>query len=102
MTACVALAGWLFVRRHGGGAALAELERANRVLERRVGELEQQNTSQGAELVALRAKTDVTLAIAPVLEALKLHEERAAVRSEQTLTVLALIADRLGPDKQAA
>lgn len=102
VTLAIAMAGYLFVRRHGGGTALEELERANRVLERRVGELEQENTRQAAEILTMRSRTDVALAIAPVLEALKLHEERAGARSERTLDVLDLIASRLGPEAQAA
>jgi hypothetical protein len=102
VTLCVAAAGWLFVRRHGGGSALEELERANRILERRVGELEQENNRQAGELATLRSRTDVGLAIAPVLEALKLHEERAGERSSRTLDVLDLIARRLGPEAEAA
>ena len=102
VTLAIAMAGYLFVRRHGGGTALEELERANRVLERRVAELEHENGRQATELATLRGRTDVALAIAPVLEALKLHEERAAERSGRTLDVLGLIADRLGPEAQAA
>lgn len=102
VTLALAFAGYLFVRRHGGGTALEELERANRILERRVGELEHENRKQSAELATLRTQTNVALAIAPVLEALKLHEERAAVRSDRTLGVLDLIAARLGPEAEAA
>jgi hypothetical protein len=98
----LALAGFLFVRRYGGGPAMAELERANRVLEKAVRDLKDDNTRLTAEVAALRARTDVGLAIAPVLEALKLHEERAATRSERTLTVLDLIAGKLGPEVEAA
>lgn len=102
VTLALAFAGYLFVRRHGGGTALEELERANRVLERRVNELEQENARQATELLTLRGRTDVALAIVPVLEALKLHEERASERSSRTLDVLDLIAARLGPEREAA
>lgn len=98
MGAALAFGAFLFARRYGGGAALQELERANRVLERRVNELTVQNEQQAGELIALRARTDVALAIEPVLQALRTHETEAGKRSKATLTVLDLIAARLGPD----
>lgn len=91
-----------YFRRHGGGRALEELERANGVLERRVNELEKEIGRLTAELAAANARTDVSLAITPVLEALKLHEDRASERTDRTLAVLGLIADRLGPEAEAA
>lgn len=91
-----------YVRRHGGGAALDELERANRVLERRVQELESENVRQARELSALRARTDVASALEPVLDALRLHEERASERANKTLDVLGMIAEKLGPESEAA
>lgn len=102
LTLALALGGFVFVRRYGGGAALAELERANRILTGRVRELEARESALTAEVAALHARTDVGLAIAPVLSALELHEDRAAKRSERTLTVLDLIAARLGPEAEVA
>jgi hypothetical protein len=102
VTFAIALAGYLFVRRHGGGTALEELERANRVLERRVKDLELDNSRLTGEVATLNAQTNVSLAIAPVLAALKLHEDRASERTDRTLGLLALIADRLGPEAAAA
>lgn len=102
VTVAIAAAAFLFVRRHGGGSALEELERANRVLERRVNELEHENSKQAGEIATLKGRTDIALAIAPVLEALRLHEERASERSTRTLDVLGLIADRLGPEQATA
>lgn len=94
----LAAGAFMFARRYGGGAALEQLERANRVLSGRVSELETQNRTQAAELAKLRMETNVALAIAPVLEALKVHEERASERNVKTLAVLQLIADQLGRD----
>lgn len=102
ITAALALGAVLFARRYGGGAALEEMERANRILTHRVDELTADNRRLGDELTALKAKTDVTLALVPVIKALEMHEERAAERSTKTLTVLDLIAGRLGPDAEAA
>jgi hypothetical protein len=98
----LAAGAFAFARRYGGGAALEQLERSNRVLTQRVTELEKQNGEQAAELVKLRLETNVATAIAPVLEALRLHEDRAAKRSVETLNVLQLIADQLGRDPDAA
>lgn len=102
ISAALALAAFLFVRRFGGGAALAELERANRVLTKAVADLRVDNDRLTAEVASLRASRDVSVAIMPVLDALRLHEERAAERSTATLNVLDLIAGRLGPDTVAA
>lgn len=92
----------LYARRFGGGTALGELERANRVLERRVHELEGDNRRLTGEVAVLQAQTNVALAIAPVLSALTEHEAAAGKRATAMLSVLDLIADRLGPDAVAA
>lgn len=102
VTLALAIAGYMFVRRYGGGAALSELERANRVLERRVTEQDKTIAAQAAELLVLRSRTDVTQALAPVLIALELHESRASERTERTLNLLDLMAHRLGPDPNGA
>lgn len=93
---------FVFARRFGGGAALAELERANTVLERSVRELRADNARLTAEVAVLRARTDVAVAIAPVLEALRNHEVQAATRSDAMLAVLGQIAGRLGPEPDGA
>lgn len=98
----LAMTALLYMRRHGGGAALAELELANRVLERRINDLTAENVRLAGEVATLRARTDVALAVGPVLEALRTHEERAAERSDKHLAVLGLIADRLGAEHEAA
>jgi hypothetical protein len=91
-----------FLRRFGGGTALAELERANRILEKRVGEQAAEIKALTGELATLRSRTDVALAMAPVLKALELHEREAEKRAHRSLAVLDLIASRLGPDAEAA
>jgi hypothetical protein len=88
---------WL-VYRGGGSAALGVLETANRVLEGRVHDLEAQSKVDQATIAALTAKTDLTLATAPVLTAIQGHDLRAQERADKMLTVLDLIAKRLGPD----
>lgn len=102
ITIAFALGAAVYFQRHGGGVAVEELERANGVLERRIHDLEEQNSGQAAEIAALKTKTDISLAVVPVLEALRQHDDRAAARNDKTLAVLGLIADRIGPDQQAA
>lgn len=102
VTIALAIAGFLFVRRYGGGAAMAELERANRVLEKAVKQLQEDNARLTGEVATLRASRDVGLAIMPVLEALTRHEDRAAERAERTLDLLGLMAARLGPEPDTA
>lgn len=91
----------LYARHFGGGAALEQLERANRILVHRVDELEDENKRQAVELAKLRNETNVATAIGPVLTALHTHEELAERRSTATLAVLDLIAARLGPEREA-
>jgi ribosome-associated translation inhibitor RaiA len=88
--------------RGGGGAALGVLQTANDVLERRVNELEQQQKADQATIGELRARTDVTLALAPLHAEIQGHDLRAQARAERMLTVLDLIAKRLGPEADHA
>lgn len=94
----MAFGGFLFARRFGAGAALEQLERANRILESRVLELEAADRTKAARITELEAKTDVTIALSPVVALLEQHEHAAERRTERTLNLLSLIADRLGPD----
>lgn len=102
VAALLAIGALWFLRRYGGGTALAELERANRILEKRVLEQAGEIKALTAELATLRSRTDVALAMAPVLKALELHEREAERRAVRMLKVLDLIAQRLGPDAEAA
>jgi hypothetical protein len=99
IAATASMGAMLFFRRYGGATALAELERANRVLEKRVRELEELDGAHTLELKELRARTDIALAMTPIMDALELHEREVQKRSHATLTVLGLIADRLGVEE---
>lgn len=85
-------------RRGGGGTAIQSLEAHVRVLEQQA----KADAATIAELRArngeLRGRTDVTVAIEPVIEALKGHELRAQERHDGSLRVLDLIAKRIGPE----
>lgn len=90
------------VSRGGGGAAVSELSESNKVLERKLQEV---RDTMGGEIRdlriengELRGRTDVAVAIGPVLEWTLKHELRAQERHDATLRVLDLIAARLGPD----
>jgi hypothetical protein len=96
--------GWV-VWRGGGIAALSTLRTANEVLEKRndlleerVGELERLRAEDQETIGELRGRTDVTIALMPLASELALHEVAAERRNEKILTVLNLIANRLGPD----
>lgn len=112
-TVLLLLAGlWVFLRG-GGGVALGHLREANEVLTGTIQEQERK-LQEGAtrlreaerEISELRGRTDVSLAIAqalvPIIEWSNSHEQRAQERHEASLGILQLIADRLGPEEQAA
>lgn len=101
ITLGMALAGFLYVRRYGGGAALDELQRANSILADRVHELERENVRLHADVARLQERTDVALAVQPVSRAIAEHERAAAARGEAMLRVLDMIARRMGADPEA-
>jgi len=84
--------------KHGGGAALTEYDTANKRLERSLAEARTETARLIVELAKLQGETNVALAVAPVLEWSRMHEQRAAERHSATITVLDLIAARLGPE----
>lgn len=99
----LALAGTSWILWRGGGTtAINTLQVANRVLEKRVNELEHQQKRDLETIAELRGRTDVTVALTPLLNWTSHHEERAQERHDGTLKVLALIAERLGPDEVEA
>lgn len=99
LTLIVLLAVARLMLRGGTGTAVAGLTDTNRELERQVHERDAKLHAQDLQIAELRGAKDVTIAILPVLTALENHEKRASERSVATLTVLDLIANRLGPDR---
>lgn len=79
------------ITRGGGGSAVQELTAANRVLEKRNHELGAEVRDLRIEVEKLRQRTN----FAAVMEQ---HEQSAQKRAEGILTVLDLIASRLGSD----
>ena len=95
--AAIAFGVFLFARRYGGGMALDQLRQANAVLEDTVRKQAAEIEGLRKRLGELEGKTDLTIALVPVLEQLKTHEHQAAARSEAMLVVLQAIAGKLGP-----
>ena len=98
LTVAAAIGAGYVLWKGGGGTALATLQVANQVLERRVHELTTANTELTAQVAELRGKTDMALAVRPFMEWAQTHEDRAAERHKATVTVLELLAERLGAD----
>lgn len=104
----LAAAGWIFLRG-GGGTAITSLEAANRILEREVEKLREADRKKDKEISELRGRTDVALAVAPIITWTEHHEGRAQERHDRSelraderqtamLNLLELIASRLGPE----
>ncbi len=98
LTIVAIIAGAVVIWRGGGGAALTTLETANRILERRVNELATSYAASEKEVAALKVRTDHVAALAPLAASMEKHELRAQARADKVLTVLDLIAGRIGPD----
>ncbi len=87
-------AAWIFFRG-GTGTAVSGLQDTNRELERQIKERDGKISALERINAELRAEKDVTVAIIPVLNAMRAHEERAQERHAATLPVLQLMADGL-------
>jgi len=87
-------AAWMF-RRGGGGTAIVSLEIANRVLEKRVLQLEQQAKHDAALIAELKARTDLSVQLQPIVKWTGDHERHDQERFDHTLTILDRIAGLL-------
>jgi hypothetical protein len=96
----LAAASFIFLRS-GGSTALGTLEAANRILDRRVHELEEQVKSDAHLIAELKARTDLSVQLQPIVKWTGDHEARDQERFEKTILVLGEIADRLSPDTGA-
>jgi hypothetical protein len=95
--AAVVIGAWL-IWKGGGGTALGTLQTANRILERRVRDLEAQSREDAKLIAELQGKTDMALAVQPFMAWAETHEARAEERLAKTLVVLDLIAAKIGPE----
>lgn len=101
IVAAVALGGFLFARRYGGGAALEHLERANTILKNTVEDQAGQIDKLKDRVAELEARTDLTIAIIPVLAAVQKHDEEMVSRWNTTLLLLEQISSRLATQTAA-
>lgn len=90
----------LILVRGGVGTAVEGLQATNRELQRQITELRAKVESLTKENAELRGRTDIALAMRPVLDALTTHEREASKRSVAMLDVLDLIATRLGKEPE--
>lgn len=97
------------ISRGGGGSAVAELDRANKVLDHSLHLEREKSERLGGEVrdlrienAALKEQTNFASALAgaisPLIEWTHVHEERAQQRFDAQLKVMDLVAARLGPD----
>jgi hypothetical protein len=98
LTLAILILGAWRITKGGAGTAVSELNTANEVLTRRVHELGDENKELRREVSELRGRTDVAVAIMPIIEWTMKHENRAQERHDSAMTILGLIADRLGPE----
>lgn len=80
------------VTKGGGGAAVEELSISNQVLSKALERQKQVAVEQANKIAALESKTDVVLAVTPLIAD---HERKAQERHDATLHVLEAISDRL-------
>lgn len=83
----------LFVFHGGsGGAALEVQQRANEILSTRVKQLEDDQHHNRETIAALSAKTDISIALVPLLKWCESHEALAQARTAEILASLAKVA----------
>lgn len=83
-------------RRGGGGTAISELQTANQVLEKTVHRQGEEILDLRKQLAASEARTDIALALGPLLSAIEAHETNAAKRAEVMIGVIEAIGVTLG------
>ena len=84
--------------RGGAGQAVEGLQATNRELQRQIHVLQEQVRELTKENSELRGRTDITVALTPILEWSVNHEQRAQERHAGTLRVLDLIAAQFGKE----
>ena len=78
--------------RGGGGSAVTELTAANKVLEDRDERRQREMEAQARQIAALESKTDVVLAVSPIIAA---HEVKSQERHDASIEVLGAIRDEI-------
>lgn len=91
------LVGGLFVMwrltRGGGGSAVTELSKSNEVLSEALERQKKIADDQAKQIAALESKTDVVLAVTPLIAT---HEQKAQERHDATIEVLHEMSRKLG------
>lgn len=100
LTLCALLTVGFVYLRGGSGTAVHGLQETNQELVRQLGELKTRVAVLESENASLIERTDMKLALAPILEEIKLESGRAEIRSQLMVTVLEMIAAHLGPEKE--
>lgn len=100
LVALAALA-WV-VFKSGGGSALSVLQEANKILEGKVHDLEHQAKEDQKMIAVLKARTDITEALSPLISWTAAHESRAQARAEAQLRVLEQLEHRISANGSAA
>lgn len=89
---------YFFNKRGHTGDALDFVEKANDVLTKENRVLKEQCINKDAEIATLKASRDVTIAIKPVLEEIRVLRETQVHQQEQIMGILTLIANNIGPE----
>lgn len=92
------LAFGLMLIRGGAGQAVEGLQATNRELQRQISVLQEKVHELTKENAELRGRTDVAIALTPIIDWSTQHETRAQDRHDKTMVVLDLIAQRLGKE----
>lgn len=95
LTVCLVILGGFFFVKGAGGTALNTLQIANQVLEKRVHSLEDQGKEDAKLIAELKARTDVSVQIQPLVKWTGEHETRDQERFEKTIVVLDRISSNL-------
>lgn len=86
------------VTKGGAGSAVSELSAANSALEKSLDKSKSTAETQAKQIAALEAKTDVVLAVTPLMAE---HERHAQERHTATIEVLEAIRDQIHADTTA-
>lgn len=83
------------VTKGGAGSAVSELSASNQALEKALEKSKSTAETQAKQIAALEAKTDVVLAVTPLMAE---HERHAQERHGATIEVLEAIRDQIHAD----
>ena len=88
----IALTAAYRLTRGGGGSAVSELTAANKVLEESLSRTRDALAAEEQRIKALEARTDVVLAVTPLMQEM---DRKAQARFDETVQVLRQISDTL-------